>query len=86
VTWSKLLASREAQKHRTSKKELDNLRALIDRDLADAAIAGLFRQIGDSRLLTTLPFCRGRSNWTTGVEYQRLDSLAVRHSRAHTNK
>jgi hypothetical protein len=41
VTWAKLLASKEAQKHKTSKKELDNMRALIARDLADAAVAGL---------------------------------------------
>jgi hypothetical protein len=41
VTWTKLLASKEAHKHKTSKKELDNMRALIARDLADAAIAGL---------------------------------------------
>jgi N-acyl-D-aspartate/D-glutamate deacylase len=31
----------EAQKHKTSKKELDNMRVLIARDLADAGIAGL---------------------------------------------
>jgi uncharacterized protein (UPF0332 family) len=36
-----LLANKEAQKHKTSKKELDNMRALIARDLGDAAIAGL---------------------------------------------
>jgi hypothetical protein len=36
-----LLANKEAQKHKTSKKELDNMRALIARDLADAGIAGL---------------------------------------------
>jgi hypothetical protein len=41
VTWTNLLASKEAQKHRTSEKELDNVRVLIARDLADAAIAGL---------------------------------------------
>lgn len=41
MTWTKLLASKDAQKHKTSKKELDNMRALIARDLADAAIAGL---------------------------------------------
>jgi hypothetical protein len=35
------LVSKDAQKHKTSKKELDNMRALIARDLADAAIAGL---------------------------------------------
>jgi uncharacterized protein (UPF0332 family) len=41
VTWTKLLASKDVQKHKTSKKELDGMRALIARDLADAAIAGL---------------------------------------------
>jgi hypothetical protein len=41
VTWTNLLANKEAQKHKTSKKELDNVRALIVRDLADAGIAGL---------------------------------------------
>lgn len=41
MTWPSLLANKEAQKHKTSKKELDNMRALIARDLADAAIAGL---------------------------------------------
>lgn len=41
MTWTKLLASKDAQKHKTSKKELDNMRALIAHDLTDAAIAGL---------------------------------------------
>jgi hypothetical protein len=41
VTWTNLLENKEAQKHKTSKKELDNMRALIARDLADAGIAGL---------------------------------------------
>jgi len=41
VTWTKLLANKDAQKHKTSKKELDNMRALIARDLADAGLAGL---------------------------------------------
>jgi N-acyl-D-aspartate/D-glutamate deacylase len=41
VTWTKLLANKEAERHKTSKKELDNMRALIARDLADAGLAGL---------------------------------------------
>ena len=41
MTWTKLLANKEAQRHKTSKKELDNMRALIARDLADASLAGL---------------------------------------------
>jgi len=35
------LASRDVQRHRTSKQELDDLRALVVRDLADASIAEL---------------------------------------------
>lgn len=41
MTWTKLLANKDAQKHKTSKQELDNMRALIARDLADAGLAGL---------------------------------------------
>jgi allantoicase len=41
VTWTKLLANKEAERHKTSKKELDNMRALIARDLADAGIASV---------------------------------------------
>ncbi len=41
MTWTKLLARKDVQKHRTSKSELDSMRALIARDLADASIDGL---------------------------------------------
>lgn len=41
MTWTKLLGSHDVQRHRTSKKELDDIRALIARDLADATVAGL---------------------------------------------
>jgi hypothetical protein len=41
MTWKQLLAKGEVKAHQTSKQELDNIRALIARDLADAAIAGL---------------------------------------------
>jgi hypothetical protein len=41
VTWTKLLGSHDVQRHRTSKKELDDIRALVARDLADATVAGL---------------------------------------------
>lgn len=36
-----MLASRDVQRHRTSKKELDDIRALIARDLADAGVTAL---------------------------------------------
>jgi uncharacterized protein (UPF0332 family) len=35
------LGSHDVQRHRTSKKELDDIRALVARDLADATVAGL---------------------------------------------
>jgi hypothetical protein len=41
VSWKKLLASGEVTTHRTSKQEIDNLRALIARDMADASLPGL---------------------------------------------
>ena len=41
MNWKQLLAQRKLQLHTTSKQELDGLRALIERDLTDAALAGL---------------------------------------------
>ena len=41
MSWKQLLAKSEVKTHQTSKHELDNIRALIARDLADAALAGL---------------------------------------------
>lgn len=38
MTWTQLLANNEVQRHKTSKKELDKLRAVIARDLADASL------------------------------------------------
>jgi uncharacterized protein (UPF0332 family) len=41
VTWTQLLASHEVKQHRTSKTEVDSIRAIIRRDLADASIKGV---------------------------------------------
>src|SRR5215831_6601875 len=41
MTWTQLLANYEVQRHRTSRKELDNLRAVIARDLADSSLNGV---------------------------------------------
>ena len=41
MSWKQLLEQRKVQLHTTSKQELDGLRALIKRDLTDAALAGL---------------------------------------------
>lgn len=36
-----MLGSRDVQRHRTSRRELDDLRALVARDLADAAVVSV---------------------------------------------
>jgi uncharacterized protein (UPF0332 family) len=41
VTWTHLLANHDVQRHKASKSELDNIRALIARDLSDAAVRGV---------------------------------------------
>ncbi len=41
MSWKQLLTQRKVPLHTTSKQELDGLRALIERDLTDAALAGL---------------------------------------------
>jgi uncharacterized protein (UPF0332 family) len=41
VTWTQLLANNEVQRHRTSKQEIDKLRSVIRRDLADASLDGV---------------------------------------------
>jgi hypothetical protein len=41
MSWKRLLGKGEVKAHQTSKQEMNNIRALIDRDLADAAIQGL---------------------------------------------
>ena len=41
MSWKRLLAQRKLHQHRTSEQELDALRALIQRDLTDAALTGL---------------------------------------------
>lgn len=41
MSWKSLLAAGRLQRHTTSKQELDDLRSVVDRDLADAAVPGL---------------------------------------------
>lgn len=41
MTWTRLLANNEVKRHKTSKRELDSIRAVIARDLADASLTGL---------------------------------------------
>ena|SRR5579863_7793493 len=49
MSWNKLLAENKIHSHSTSKKDLDALRALISRDLADAAV----KELSDDRRFAT---------------------------------
>src|SRR6204780_1072522 len=41
MTWKQLLAQNAVKRHKTSREELENVRAIIARDLADASVTGL---------------------------------------------
>jgi hypothetical protein len=41
MTWQNLVATNRAKPHKTSRQEIDGLRAVVERDLKDATIAGL---------------------------------------------
>ncbi len=49
MSWKKLLAESKVHAHKTSRKELDDLRAVIVRDLEDAAI----QELSDDRRFAT---------------------------------
>jgi hypothetical protein len=49
MSWKKLQAEGRVRTHKTSKKELNELRALIARDLEDAAI----QELSDDRRFAT---------------------------------
>ena len=40
MTWQQLIASNRAKTHKTSKQEIDGLRAVVGRNLKDASMAG----------------------------------------------
>lgn len=50
MIWERWLKARKIHTHTSSRQELDELRAVVWRDLADAALAGLF----DDRRFTTV--------------------------------
>jgi hypothetical protein len=85
MTWTKLLASGDVQRHRTSKNELDDIRALIARDLADASVAGLsadrrFATAHNAALLAThmVIACAGyRVTAKTGHHKVSFDSIRL---------
>jgi len=76
VTWTSLLTNKEAQKHKTSKKELDHMRALIARDLADASLAGLS---ADRRFATAYSAALQAANMAIACAGYRIMSKVGHH-------
>ncbi len=76
MTWTKLLADKKVQRHRTSKNELDNMRALIARDLADAAVKGLS---ADRRFATAYNAALQAANMAIACAGYRITSKSSHH-------
>ena len=52
MSWKHLLAARKIHSHQSSKQELDDLRAIIRRDLSDASIPVLSEDRNSPQLTT----------------------------------
>ncbi len=76
MTWTKSLANKEVQKHRTSKSELDNMRAPIARDLGDAAVKGLS---ADRRFATAYNAALQAANMAIACAGYRITSKMGHH-------
>ena len=75
-TWATLLAAKDVQKHSTSKKELDSLRALIARDLKDAVLTELS---ADRRFATDYNAALQSANLAIACEGHRITARIGHH-------
>jgi uncharacterized protein (UPF0332 family) len=76
VSWKQLLLNKDAQKHTTSKQELNNMRQLIARDLADAVVAGLS---ADRRFATAYNAALQAANMAIACAGYRITAKAGHH-------
>jgi hypothetical protein len=76
VSWTKLLSSRDAQRHKTSRQELSNMRALIARDLADAGVPGVS---ADRRFATAYNAALQAANMAIACAGYRITSQTGHH-------
>jgi hypothetical protein len=78
MSWKALLASRTVQHHKTSVKEIEGLRQLVTRDLADAAIEELS---ADRRFATTYNAVLQLSKMAIACAGYRVTSGAGHHQK-----
>jgi hypothetical protein len=76
VSWKSLLASNDAQTHKTSKQELDNMRALVERDLKDASVAAVS---ADRRFATAYNAAVQAANMVIACEGYRITAKTGHH-------
>ena len=78
MSWTSLLANRTVQSHSTSAREIEDLRELVERDLSDAAIAGLS---DDRRFATAYNAILQLSKIATACAGYRVSSGAGHHQK-----
>jgi uncharacterized protein (UPF0332 family) len=76
VTWTSLLASKKAQRHTTSKNELDDMRELIARDLKDAGVTEIS---ADRRFATAYNAALQAANMAVACAGYRISSMSGHH-------
>jgi transcription elongation factor Elf1 len=76
MSWTQLLANKEAKRHKTSKKELDAIRAVIKRDLADASLTLLS---ADRRFATAYNAALQAAKMATACAGYRISATAGHH-------
>jgi hypothetical protein len=77
MSWTKLLAARKIHTHQSSKQELDELRAVVRRDLADAALPALSE---DRRFATAYNAALQVARMATACSGYHRMSVAVQQS------
>jgi hypothetical protein len=77
MSWNRLLAARKIHTHHASKQELDELRAVVARDLADAALPGLSE---DRCFATAYNAALQSARMTTACEGYRVAAVPGHHA------
>ena len=77
MSWKRLLTKGEVKVHQTSKQELDNIRRLIARDLADASVVALS---ADRRFATAYNAALQSATITIACSGYRVSARAGHHA------
>lgn len=76
MSWTRLLENHDIQRHRTAQNEIDNMWALVARDLADARLAGLS---ADRRFATAYNAALQTANIVIAAAGYRITSKTGHH-------